>query len=124
MTETMKQINKLINEAGYSHRRFAQECGVTETSLSRWLKGIRTPTIEVVEIMLNVLKRKFVISDDNIPIRKSKVIDVVDVKQQIRAGQLKAFIRNGNICLQDMQTTETVVIGNTSDTVEESPYYI
>lgn len=39
------------------------------------------------------------------------MIDPVDIKQAIKSGQLKVFVKNGIIYISDTQTGDTVEIG-------------
>lgn len=55
MTETMKEIIKIANDAGLTQRELAKKIDKTEATVSRWYKGNRTPKISDVEKMAKVL---------------------------------------------------------------------
>lgn len=55
MTETMKEIIKIANDAGLTQRELAKKIDTTEATMSRWCKGNRTPKISDVEKMAKVL---------------------------------------------------------------------
>lgn len=38
-------------------------------------------------------------------------VDIIDVKVAVKNGELKAFVRNGFIMLEDLKSKEAVVIG-------------
>ena len=49
MTDTMKTIKEIMKARGYTQRDVALTIGVSETSVSRWMKGNRNPSIRIVE---------------------------------------------------------------------------
>lgn len=49
MTDTMKTIKEIMKNRGYTQRDVALIIGVSETSMSRWMKGNRTPNIRIIE---------------------------------------------------------------------------
>ena len=58
MTETMKTLKRLFDKSGYSQALLAKRCNKTEASISQWLNGTRTPSIENVEILAEALGYK------------------------------------------------------------------
>ena len=51
---------------------------------------------------------------------KNKIIDPVDVKVAVKNGQLKSFVKNNIIYLQDVDSGDTVMIGK----IEKERAYI
>lgn len=58
MTETMQTIKKLMEKQGITQRDLAKMIGVTEASVSRWMRGTRTPDIDIIELMADALGYK------------------------------------------------------------------
>lgn len=46
---------------------------------------------------------------------KNRKIDIVDVMVAVKNGELKAFVRNGFIILEDLKSGEAVRIGELND---------
>lgn len=44
-------------------------------------------------------------------VKSMRLIDPVDIKQAVKSGQLKAFVKDGTIYISDTQTGDTVEIG-------------
>lgn len=55
ISRTMKTLKSLAKIKGIKQRELAEKLGVTEVSISRWFKGERQPSIDVVERMVLVL---------------------------------------------------------------------
>ena len=49
------RISLLLKETGYTQKKFALMCGVTEAAMCRYLKNEREPKIEVVANMATAL---------------------------------------------------------------------
>lgn len=72
MNEIVKQLKRIAEQQGVSQANLARRMKVTETSISRWFNGTRTPTIENVEKIADALNccvfisygRKLVNADD------------------------------------------------------------
>ena len=52
---------------------------------------------------------------------KNKIVDPVDVKVAVKNGQLKSFVKNNIIYLQDIDSGDTVMIGK-AEKEEERTY--
>lgn len=55
MTQTVKTIKNLMVKQGVSQRLMAEQIGVTEAAMCRWMQGTRNPSILYVEKMAKVL---------------------------------------------------------------------
>ena len=58
MTQTVKTIKNLMVKQGVSQRLMAEQIGVTEAAMCRWMQGKRNPNILYVEKMAKVLGYK------------------------------------------------------------------
>lgn len=55
ISRTVKTLKSLAKIKGIKQRELAEKLGVAEASISRWFKGERQPSIDVVERMVLVL---------------------------------------------------------------------
>ena len=62
MTETVKKLKRISEIKGVSQANLARRMSVTETSISRWFNGTRTPTIENIEKMADALDCKILVT--------------------------------------------------------------
>ena len=51
-----EQINRLRKSEGLSQRDFSKKIGVTEVTLSRWIRGERIPKVSVLAHICNTFK--------------------------------------------------------------------
>lgn len=63
MTETMKEIIKIANDAGLTQRELAKKIDKTDGAVSRWYAGKRTPKISDIEKMAKALGVKVCLQD-------------------------------------------------------------
>ena len=61
LTNTMKNIKQIMDNRGYSQRDVALIIGVSETSMSRWMNGKRTPNIRIVERIVKAVGYEIVL---------------------------------------------------------------
>lgn len=62
MNEVVKQLKRIAEQQGISQANLARRMKVTETSISRWFNGTRTPTIDNIEKMADALNCSVFIS--------------------------------------------------------------
>ena len=62
MTETVKQLKRIAEIQGVSQANLARRMKTTETSVSRWFNGVRTPTIENIEKMADALDCRILVT--------------------------------------------------------------
>lgn len=43
-----EKVKKLMSEKGFNQKKLSEKSGITEPSISRYLKGERTPRIDIV----------------------------------------------------------------------------
>jgi transcriptional regulator with XRE-family HTH domain len=69
-----------MNEIGISQKMLADEIGMTDVTISRWMNGTRHPTIENVEKMADVLGVTIDISTETKAF-KCPIIDIIEKYQ-------------------------------------------
>ena len=52
----MLALKKIIKEKGYTQQRLADEIGITQGSISMFIKDIKKPSVTVVEEMARLLE--------------------------------------------------------------------
>ena len=62
MTETIKTIKRVAGEQNLSQAIISKRSGFSETSISRWFKGQREPTIKNVERLCDALDLRLVVT--------------------------------------------------------------
>lgn len=64
MTEIMKRLKAIAQDQNITQRELAKRMHATETSVSRWFSGTRTPNAKNLEQMAEALGRRLTIEED------------------------------------------------------------
>lgn len=64
MTEIMKRLKAIAQDQDITQRKLAERMNTTETSVSRWFSGSRTPNAKNLEQMAAALRCRLTIEED------------------------------------------------------------
>lgn len=95
MTQTVKVIKNLMKEHGMSQKFMAEQIGVTEAGISRWMQGKRNPDIQYVEKMAEVLGYKLSIEMEKCDVRNSYLAIKATQKQSSYDEDIATAFRIG-----------------------------
>lgn len=90
-----EKLKKIIQESGKTQKTLAREAGITEVTLSRWVKGQRTPRQEdfaklarVLPVNLEMLKETKEETEENLEYWKRRATEAESRLQKISADRL------------------------------------
>ena len=102
--EIGKRISKLLNEKDIKQKELAARVGVSETVISRYIAGSRTPK---TEILVNIARELNVSTDYLLGLEKKKIyfvepsypfeIVTCEKKKEVSQGTVVQDVANGNI---------------------------
>ena len=90
-----EKLKKIIQESGKTQKALAREAGITEVTLSRWVKGQRTPRQEdfaklarVLPVSIEMLKESDESNETDLEYWKKRANEAESRLQEISAGRL------------------------------------
>ncbi len=90
-----EKLKKIIQESGKTQKALAREAGITEVTLSRWVKGQRTPRQEdfaklarVLPVSIEMLKESDEDNEADLEYWKKRANEAESRLQEISAGRL------------------------------------
>lgn len=90
-----EKLKKIIQESGKTQKTLAREAGITEVTLSRWVKGQRTPRQEdfaklarVLPVSIEMLKESDESNETDLEYWKKRANEAESRLQEISAGRL------------------------------------
>ena len=90
-----EKLKKIIQESGKTQKTLAREAGITEVTLSRWVKGQRTPRQEdfaklarVLPVSIEMLKESDEDNEADLEYWKKRANEAESRLQEISAGRL------------------------------------